>query len=221
MSRLRGRLTYSNVVATLALFLALGGTSVAALRIGSTQVRDNSLRSRDIRDNDLRGRDIRDGSLTGRDLRRGSIRAGQVAGLTAGDFANGQLPDPLPRALPRGKTLRGVFAAAMTGGTGEQRGIGRGPFSFQVPLGFDPAVTFVPAEHPQPTAACRGSAASPQAQPGNLCLYEAAKTGTVYLSGVFNPLTGENDSASRFGAVAFVNGESGAGTRGTWAVTAP
>ena len=45
-SKLRSRLTYANVVATLALFFALGGGAYAAATIGSAQVIDNSLRAR-------------------------------------------------------------------------------------------------------------------------------------------------------------------------------
>ena len=35
LARLRAKLTYANVVATLALFLALGGVSYAAVRVTS------------------------------------------------------------------------------------------------------------------------------------------------------------------------------------------
>jgi hypothetical protein len=56
-------LSYANVVASVALFLALGGTGYAALRlprgsVGSAAVRDGALRSRDIRDGTLRRRDF-------------------------------------------------------------------------------------------------------------------------------------------------------------------
>ena len=53
IDRLRRKLSYANVMATLAVFIALGGTSYAALQ--------------------LTGRDIRDGSLTGRELQRNSV----------------------------------------------------------------------------------------------------------------------------------------------------
>ena len=76
--RIRSRLTYANVVATLALFVALGGTSYAVLRVGSDDVVDDSLRSRDIRNNTLRGRDVHDRSLKARDLRRDSLGSGVV-----------------------------------------------------------------------------------------------------------------------------------------------
>ena len=64
----RDRLSYSNVVATAALFVALGGTSYAVLRVGSEDVIDNSLRSKDVRNNTLRSRDIRDSTILGQDV---------------------------------------------------------------------------------------------------------------------------------------------------------
>jgi TRAP-type C4-dicarboxylate transport system permease large subunit len=59
--KVRGALSYANVVATAAIFVALGGSSYAALMVTSKDVRDNSLRSRDIRNNTLTSRDVRDG----------------------------------------------------------------------------------------------------------------------------------------------------------------
>jgi hypothetical protein len=51
------------VVAYLALFVALGGSSYAAIRVGSRQIVDNSVRSKDIRDNGVRGRDVKEATL--------------------------------------------------------------------------------------------------------------------------------------------------------------
>ena len=70
---LRGRLSYANVTATLALLVALGGTSYAVTRIGSNEVVDNSLRSRDIRNDSVLSRDLRDRTLRARDLRSDSL----------------------------------------------------------------------------------------------------------------------------------------------------
>ena len=76
LARLRARLTYANVVATLALFLALGGTSYA-LTVTGRDVRDNSLTGRDVRTGSLRSSDIRDGSLMGIDFRPGQLPRGE------------------------------------------------------------------------------------------------------------------------------------------------
>ena len=62
--RLRARLTYANVMSTLAVVLLLGtGTAYAAGSIGSRQVIDNSLRSIDVRNDNLTGTDIKNGTL--------------------------------------------------------------------------------------------------------------------------------------------------------------
>lgn len=60
---LRDRLTYANVTATLALFIALGGSSYAALQITGKQVRDHSLTGRDIKKNSIRGRQVKERSF--------------------------------------------------------------------------------------------------------------------------------------------------------------
>jgi hypothetical protein len=75
---MRGRPSYANVAATLAVFLALGGTSYAVLRVGSDDVIDNSLRSRDVRNGGLLGRDLRNRSVQARDVRRDSLGGGVI-----------------------------------------------------------------------------------------------------------------------------------------------
>lgn len=52
-SSLRHRLTYANVVATLALFIALGGSAYAVATITGSDVKDGSLTGRDIKHNTL------------------------------------------------------------------------------------------------------------------------------------------------------------------------
>jgi hypothetical protein len=88
--RLRSYVSYANVTATLALFVALGGTSYAVLKVGSDDVVDNSLRSRDVRNNTLRSRDVRDGTLRGPDVRRNGI-----GGAAVKESALGQVPTAL------------------------------------------------------------------------------------------------------------------------------
>ena len=72
----RVRLTYANVVASIALFAALGGSSYAALSVTGAQVRDGSLTGRDVRSASLTGRDVRDQSLLARDFKTGQLPAG-------------------------------------------------------------------------------------------------------------------------------------------------
>src|SRR3954453_22069075 len=63
MRRLRSGLSYANVTATIALFVALGGSSYAALKlprnsVGSTQIRTGAVHSSDIRDRSVALKDI-------------------------------------------------------------------------------------------------------------------------------------------------------------------
>jgi hypothetical protein len=86
----RPRLTYANVVATLALFVALGGGSYAAIKVTGRNVPRDALTGADIKN--LTGRDVRNNSLTGADVAR--LTTADVANgrLLAEDFAPGQLP---------------------------------------------------------------------------------------------------------------------------------
>jgi hypothetical protein len=65
LSRLGARLTYANVVATLALFIALGGSAYAAL-----QLQKNSVGARHIKKNAVTSPKVKPGSLLLSDFRR-------------------------------------------------------------------------------------------------------------------------------------------------------
>jgi hypothetical protein len=60
---LRERLTYANVMATAAVFIALGGSSYAALTITGADVRNGSLSYRDLRKNTLGGTRVKESRL--------------------------------------------------------------------------------------------------------------------------------------------------------------
>jgi hypothetical protein len=76
LSRLRTRLSYANVMATIALFVALGGTGYAAAKIGSAQIKNNSVQSKDIKNNGVQGKDVKNGSLALGDFKAGQLPAG-------------------------------------------------------------------------------------------------------------------------------------------------
>jgi hypothetical protein len=78
LNLVRRHASYSNIVATLALFVALGGTSYGVLHITSEDVANNSLRSVDVRNNTIRGRDVRDQTLRARDMRRDGLGSGVI-----------------------------------------------------------------------------------------------------------------------------------------------
>jgi len=70
------RLTYSNVMATVAVFVALGGTSYAAVKITGKDVKNNSLSRADIKRGGVGSSEVRDRSLRAADFRAGQLPAG-------------------------------------------------------------------------------------------------------------------------------------------------
>ncbi len=92
----RGRLTYSNVIATLALFLALGGGAYAA-----TQLPKNSVGAKQIKKNAVSGSKVKDGSLRASDFKKG-----ELAGLKGPQGPPGQAGQP---GSPAGSVLSSRF----------------------------------------------------------------------------------------------------------------
>jgi hypothetical protein len=80
LGEIRSRLTYGNVVATIALIVALGGTAYAAATITGDDVVDNSLTGADIQGHPATGQDpAQDGSLTSNDIKNGTVKAVDLA----------------------------------------------------------------------------------------------------------------------------------------------
>ena len=76
LSTLRTRLTFANVVSVIALFVALGGSSYAAIKVTGKNVTDSSLTGKDVRNSSLRGVDVKNGSLLTADFGPGQLPAG-------------------------------------------------------------------------------------------------------------------------------------------------
>lgn len=79
----RPSLTYANVVATLALFVALGGSSYAALKISGKEIKAHTITGKNIKRNSLGGRQIKESSLSA--VPRAS-NAARLDGMTAERF---------------------------------------------------------------------------------------------------------------------------------------
>jgi hypothetical protein len=128
-ARLRSSLTYANVMATVAVFVALGGSSYAALQVTSKNVPRDALTGADIKN--LTGTDVRNDSLTGVDVK--NLRSADIANgqLLAEDLAPGQLPKGEPGAPGATGAQGPAGAAGATGATGAQGPAGdigpRGP----------------------------------------------------------------------------------------------
>jgi len=76
------------VVASLALMVALGGTSYAVATVTGRDVRNSSLTGADVKNSSLTGRDIRNGSVTSSDLSSGLL--GGSSGADGADGADGE-----------------------------------------------------------------------------------------------------------------------------------
>jgi hypothetical protein len=80
----RSHLTLANVGSVMALFVALGGSSYAAIKVTGKNVKNSSLTGKDVKNNSLKGADV-----TG--LGTGDIRD---SSLLAKDFKPGQRYEP-------------------------------------------------------------------------------------------------------------------------------
>jgi hypothetical protein len=117
MSKLRGRLTYANVMATIAVFIALGGASYAAIKLPK-----NSVGTKQIKKNAVKGSKVAKDSLTGADIEESTL--GTVP--TATRAATAARADSAGDA----STLQGRGADAFIQGSGgmaaERRDLGKG-----------------------------------------------------------------------------------------------
>jgi hypothetical protein len=94
MRLVRGRLTYANVTATVALFIALGAGAYAAGfpkdSVKSKQIKDGSVKTDELGDGSVTSPKVADGTLLGQDFAAGQLPRG----------AQGEQGEQGPRGLP-------------------------------------------------------------------------------------------------------------------------
>lgn len=113
MRKLRSAFTYSNVVATLALFLALsGGVVYAAATLGKNSVKSKNIAPRAVKSADLAKGAVKKGNLAGNAVTTGKVKKGAItsakvkkgtlkrANLAAGTLAGLQVLDASSPAVP-------------------------------------------------------------------------------------------------------------------------
>lgn len=255
----RPKLNYANTIATIALFVALGGAAVAAglprNSVGTNQLKRGAVSAPKLKrgavtagkiapkavtagklganavlpgnlgngiittnklsDSAVIASKIKNGVVTTNKLNNGAVTS---AKLGDGSVTAGKLADniaPLLGTLKSGQTLRGVFAIG-----GEDK-VAPDSISFQFPLLNPPAAPKENVlEEAKTNANCPGitGTATPQANPGQLCVYMTSKStefeGLEFIDGATNRLG--------FGLSAgFKLADPANLVYGQWAVTAP
>lgn len=81
MARIRQRLTYANVMSSIAVFLVLsGGAAYAAQKIGSNQLKGASVTTAKIKEGAITASKIRKGSIKTSKIAKGAVTNGRLAG---------------------------------------------------------------------------------------------------------------------------------------------
>lgn len=255
----RPQLSYANVIATIALFVALGGAAVAAglpkNSVGTSQLKRGAVSAAKLKRgavtsgkiapkavsagklgaNAVLPGNLGDGIITTNKLSDGAVIASKIKNsvittnklnnsavttvkLADGSVTLGKLADnvtPLLGTLKTGQTLRGVFAVG-----GESKTT-LDSVSFQFPLLNPPAAAKENVlEAGKTSTACPGITGSttPQASPGQLCVYITSK------SSGFEGLEFAAGATSRLGFglfAGFLTADAENAVYGQWAVTAP
>jgi hypothetical protein len=71
---MKDRLSYANVMATIAVFIALGGSAVAAKLV----LPKNSVTSKSVKDGSLKGKDLANGTITGDKVAANTLSAANI-----------------------------------------------------------------------------------------------------------------------------------------------
>lgn len=85
MTRIRRMFTFSNVIAMIALFIALGGSVYAAAKINGKQIKPQSIPGNRIKPGTVTGKQIKNQSLTGQ-----QVVGSSLSGVSASNLASVQ-----------------------------------------------------------------------------------------------------------------------------------
>lgn len=122
LRKIRGSLSFANVVAVLALFFALGGTVYAAAgKINGSQIKPSSIPGNRIKPKSLTATQLKAGAVSAAQIKAGSISAGKIQNgsltgtqIKAGSLTGTQVKSgSLTGTQVVGSTLTGVSAAAI------------------------------------------------------------------------------------------------------------
>jgi hypothetical protein len=124
LRKLRPRMTYANVVSTIALGLAIGGgTAYAATKIGTSNIRYHAVTGSKLSTNSVTASKVKNSALSGSDLRNNSVTSDDVRNgtLQAADFAPAQLPKG--DKGDKGDPATSIFGVVASGGLLNFKGV--------------------------------------------------------------------------------------------------
>ena len=234
----------------LALFIALGGVSYAAVTlpansVGSKQIKPEAVKTSHLAESAVTTGKVKDGSLLSSDFKPGQLPPGApgAPGATGpqglqgpkGDTGDtGDTGEPgtpgqpgatgEPGPFPSGNLPSGATIRGTYAASTDVSTTGKGydSISFGFQLASAPTAHYIPRATTPPTG-CPGTSSDPQASPGHVCIYEVGGSGQ---RSVFNPASvangGQFTTASRWGTgVIVTTGGGHVDVYGVWAVTAP
>lgn len=195
-------------VALLALFVALGGTGYAASQLPGGN--GDALAARKKAPSESK-QDKRAFYTKAQSNRRFLAVKGTALKALSADSATNATHAPYIDKLPSGKSLRGVYAIR-----GTEANL-YGFISFPHRLAAAPSVHVIPMGTASPPQ-CPGTLSDPQAQSGNLCIYE----NNAGITSTFDPADpSAGPGAGPMGTVLYSAGPAGLDRApyGSWAVT--
>jgi hypothetical protein len=120
LKQIRKRLTYANVMSSIAVFLVVGGATAFAAghlgknTVGTKQLKANSVTAAKLKKNSVTGQKVKDGSLTGTDINLSTLgtvpsaHTATSAGTANSATTAGSLSGRTPFALYTGAGLREI-----------------------------------------------------------------------------------------------------------------
>ncbi len=231
LSHVRSRVTYANVVATLALVFAMSGGALAASHYiisSSKQIKPSALTEIKTKAKGATGSAGPAGPQgpAGTTGKTGETGESGKTGETGKTGPEGS-PWTDGGTLPSGKTETGSWSI---GETPAEVNPGLGAISFPIPLSTTltkEQVHYIKKNGTVPPGCTGGTAVNPIAEKGNLCIYAASES-TEPGKREFNVLAiilpgdnGATEGAGKTGALIDASVEAEGQAYGTWAVTAP
>jgi hypothetical protein len=191
---MRQKLTYANVMATLAVFIALGGASYAALKlpknsVGSKQLKKSSVTTAKIKNEAVTGAKVRQGTLTGTQINvstLGRVPASQSADVAdalsapeAGHQIGAGGEPPFLNGWKRAEAVPVEFFKDHEGIVHLQGSVepGTSGIMFRLPPGFRPAAGAIARFTSACLGACGGTAEVSVIGPEALSGYDGAVVG--------------------------------------------